>query len=83
MQRDLRCDKEENSCAADPELSSCYRRPQPRDRLAWLKDVRTTLERHNIGWTRRGYCGRIGVVTKEDGKDLLDEDTAKTLGPNQ
>jgi len=51
----------------------------PQDRAAWIKDVRTTLERHNIGWTMWDYSGNFGVVTKKEGKATLDEMTARAL----
>jgi endoglucanase len=54
----------------------------PRDRAAWIKDVRTSLERHNIGWAMWDYSGNFGVVTKHDGKATLDETTVKALGLN-
>lgn len=53
---------------------------EPQDRAAWIKDVRTTLERHNIGWAMWDYDGNFGVVTKKDGKAALDETTARALG---
>jgi len=53
---------------------------EPQDRSAWIKDVRTSLERHNIGWAMWDYDGNFGVVTKKDGKTMLDETTAKALG---
>jgi endoglucanase len=52
----------------------------PQDRAAWLRDVRTSLERHNIGWAMWDYSGGFGVVTKKDGKTTLDETTVKALG---
>lgn len=57
-----------------------FRKAEPQDRLSWLKDVRTSLERHNIGWTMWDYSGSFGVVTKQDGKNTLDPDTVKALG---
>jgi len=57
-----------------------YRHAQPQDRLAWLKDVRTSLEHHNISWAMWDYSGSFGVVTKQNGKNVLDEDTVKALG---
>jgi endoglucanase len=53
---------------------------EPQDRAAWLKDVRTSLERHNIGWAMWDYSGGFGVVTKKEGKATLDETTVKALG---
>ena len=55
---------------------------EPQDRSAWIKDVRTSLERHNIGWAMWDYSGNFGVVTQKDGKATLDEMTVKALGLN-
>jgi endoglucanase len=52
----------------------------PNDRATWIKDVRSALERHNIGWTMWDYSGSFGVVTKQDGKTTVDESTVKALG---
>jgi endoglucanase len=52
----------------------------PRDRAAWIRDTRTSLERHNIGWAMWDYSGNFGVVTKHDGKATLDETTMRALG---
>jgi endoglucanase len=57
-----------------------YRHADPQDRIAWIKDVRTALERHGIGWAMWDYSGSFGVVTKKDGNATLDEDTVKALG---
>jgi endoglucanase len=57
-----------------------YRHAQPQDRLAWLKDVRISLERHNISWAMWDYSGSFGVVTKQNARNVLDEDTVKALG---
>lgn len=59
-----------------------YRNADPQDRSAWIKDVRTSLERHNIGWAMWDYSGDFGVATKKDGKAALDEATVKALGLN-
>ena len=53
---------------------------EPQDRNAWIKDVRTSLERHNIGWAMWDYSGNFGVVTQKDGKATLDETTVRALG---
>jgi endoglucanase len=55
-----------------------YSRPQ--DREAWLRGVRTSLERHHIGWTMWDYSGGFGVVTKQNGKAVLDDGTVAALG---
>jgi endoglucanase len=52
----------------------------PHDRAAWIKDVRTSLERHNIGWAMWDYSGGFGVATKKDGKATLDENIVNALG---
>jgi endoglucanase len=52
----------------------------PHDRATWIKDVRTSLERHDIGWAMWDYSGSFGVVTKKDGKATVDENVLKALG---
>jgi endoglucanase len=52
----------------------------PRDRAAWLRDLRSSLEKHNMGWTMWDYSGGFGVVTKQDGRAVPDETTLKALG---
>jgi endoglucanase len=52
----------------------------PQDRAAWLRDVRTDLERNGIGWAMWDYSGAFGVVTKKDGKTVVDESVLKALG---
>jgi endoglucanase len=50
------------------------------DRAAWIKDVRSALERHGIGWTMWDYSGNFGVAEKRDGKTALDENVIRALG---
>jgi hypothetical protein len=52
----------------------------PQDRIAWIRDTRTALERHNIGWAMWDYSGGFGVAIEKDGKATLDEETVKALG---
>ena len=52
----------------------------PQDRNAYIRDVRTALERHNIGWAMWDYSGSFGVVVKKDGEAVLDPDTVNALG---
>lgn len=59
-----------------------FRQADPQDRARWLTDVRTSLERHQIGWSMWDYSGSFGVVTKKDGKATLDPTTVKALGLN-
>jgi endoglucanase len=54
----------------------------PQDRAAWLKDVRSSLERHDIGWAMWDYSGSFGVVTGRETKARLDEVTVRALGLN-
>jgi len=49
-------------------------------RTAWLADVRTSLERHGMGWTMWDYSGGFGVVTKVDSGAVPDELTVRALG---
>ena len=50
------------------------------DRAAWIRDVRTSLERHGIGWAMWDYSGGFSVVTKKNAQAVLDETTVKALG---
>jgi aryl-phospho-beta-D-glucosidase BglC (GH1 family) len=52
----------------------------PADRARWLSDVRTALEKHNMGWAMWDYSGGFGMVTKRDGKTVVDDITVKALG---
>jgi endoglucanase len=53
----------------------------PDERAAWIRDVRTTLEKNGVGWTMWDYRGGFGVVTKEDGKPAQpDHAVLKALG---
>ena len=52
----------------------------PQDRGAWIHDVRTSLERHGMGWTMWDYSGNFGVVIKKDGRSVPDEVTLRGLG---
>lgn len=56
------------------------RYPDPADRAAWIRDVRTSLEHYGIGWAMWDYQGGFGVVEKKDGKAIPDEVTLKALG---
>ena len=52
----------------------------PGDRAAWIRDVRTSLERHNVGWAMWDYDDSFGVAAKKDGKAVLDENVVRALG---
>jgi endoglucanase len=52
----------------------------PQDRAAWLHDARTAFEKNGIGWTIWDYSGDFGVVTKGDGKIVVDNTALNALG---
>jgi endoglucanase len=52
----------------------------PRDREAWIHDVRTALEQHGMGWTMWDYSGNFGVVTQQNGRNVPDATTLRALG---
>jgi endoglucanase len=52
----------------------------PKDRAAWITDVRTALEKRNIGWATWDYSGTFGLVTKENGHTVPDESILRALG---
>lgn len=52
----------------------------PAERAAWLGDVRTSLERHRIGWAMWDYRGGFSVVNREDGAATPDAATLQALG---
>jgi len=52
----------------------------PVDRAVWIGDMRTTLEKHGIGWTMWDYAGGFGVVTKKDGHPTANAEVVKALG---
>jgi endoglucanase len=57
---------------------------EPKDRAAWFTDVRTSLEKHGIGWAMWEYHGGFGVVTTQGGQSVPDEGTLRALGlPNR
>src|SRR5262249_15984949 len=52
----------------------------PTDRAAWLRDVRTVLEKIKIGWTMWDYAGVFAVVNRENGATSPDAVTVEALG---
>jgi endoglucanase len=52
----------------------------PRDRAAWISDVRVSLEKHGLGWAMWDYSGGFGVVTRASGRPVPDELTVRALG---
>jgi hypothetical protein len=52
----------------------------PEQRAAWLTDVRTSLEKHGIGWAMWDYDGGFNVVNRVNGIATPDPLTVKALG---
>ena len=49
------------------------------DRAAWIRDVRTALERRQVGWTAWEYAGGFGVVDGPVGQRVIHAQTARAL----
>ena len=49
-------------------------------RAQWIRDVRTALERSNIGWAMWEYCGGLGVVIKSGNTAIPDLKIVDALG---
>jgi endoglucanase len=53
------------------------------DRAEWTRDVRTSLEAHNIGWAMWEYDGSFGLVQPlQQGSRILNVPIAEALGLN-
>ena len=52
----------------------------PNDRSAWIRDVRTLLEKYRIGWTMWDYAGGFDAVIEEDGRRKFDPKILEALG---
>lgn len=50
------------------------------DRATWIRDIRTALEKHGIGWTMWDYGGSFSVVNKVNGHATVDQPTLNALG---
>jgi len=50
------------------------------DRAAWIRDVRTALEKYGIGWAMWDYQGGFAVVNKVNGRAVPDPETVAALG---
>jgi len=53
---------------------------KPADRVVWLQDMRTALEKYGIGWTMWDYAGGFSVVNKTNGRPERDPEVLKALG---
>lgn len=52
----------------------------PSDRAAWIRDVRTALEKYGIGWSMWDYKGGFDVVNRVNGRLVPDSETLTALG---
>jgi aryl-phospho-beta-D-glucosidase BglC (GH1 family) len=52
----------------------------PAARAQWLKDMRTMLERHHLGWAMWDYQDNFGAVTKKEGHTIPDPAIIEALG---
>jgi endoglucanase len=50
------------------------------DRAAWIRDARTAMEKHGIGWTMWDYQGGFNVVNRVDGRVVPDPEIIAALG---
>jgi aryl-phospho-beta-D-glucosidase BglC (GH1 family) len=51
------------------------------DRAAWIRDVRSSLEEHSIGWAFWDYSGNFGLVEKQpNGEVKIDNPVLCALG---
>lgn len=58
-----------------------YKKFSPRaSRLAWLRDVSSTLSANGIGWTMWDYAGDFATVAVKDGVRVPDADVVSALG---
>lgn len=53
---------------------------QPKDRLAWISDTRSALNKLKVGWAMWDYAGGFAVAVGEPGDRKPDPDTVKALG---
>ncbi|MHB8301904.1 MAG: glycoside hydrolase family 5 protein [Acidobacteriaceae bacterium] len=52
----------------------------PAMRAQWLHDMRTSLEKNNVGWAMWDYQASFGVVSKANGVTTPDADVLRALG---
>jgi aryl-phospho-beta-D-glucosidase BglC (GH1 family) len=52
----------------------------PEERAAYLRDVRTALERHRVGWAMWDYAGGFAVANRGAGGPTPDATTVEALG---
>jgi hypothetical protein len=52
----------------------------PADRAQWIHDMRVGMEKHHLGWAMWEYRDSFGLVTKQDGKTVVDPAVLSALG---
>ncbi len=52
----------------------------PAMRAQWIRDMRTMMEKHRLGWAMWDYQDNFGAVTKKDGKTVPDTLVIEALG---
>ena len=52
----------------------------PAMRAQWLRDMRTLMEKHHLGWAMWDYQDNFGAVTKKDGRTVPDPAVIEALG---
>ena len=52
----------------------------PADRVAWLRDTRTALEKFGIGWCMWDYDASFGMVRRTDQAVTVDDAVVRALG---
>ncbi|MGB9905762.1 MAG: glycoside hydrolase family 5 protein [Candidatus Saccharicenans sp.] len=52
----------------------------PPYRVAWIKDVRTALEKQGISWAMWEFEGGFGLIYRRNGKVVVDRQVARALG---
>jgi endoglucanase len=52
----------------------------PAMRAQWIKDMRTIMEKHHLGWAMWDYQDNFGAVTKKDGHTTPDPVVIDALG---
>ena len=54
--------------------------PSKADRYKWIRETRTALERHGIGWTFWSYRGAFGIINQKGALESPDEEAQMALG---
>jgi len=52
----------------------------PEYRRAWIRDVRTALEKYGIGWAMWEFDGSFGLVYRRNGEAVIDKKIVSALG---